>query len=68
MKFLETKPQLKNINSKYFDLFYTVIKNRNDKEIEDDKYENKEVEYINLKDFIPPNHYIGRKNNNEILW
>ena len=26
-KFLQTKPQVKNINIKYYDLYYTVIKN-----------------------------------------
>ena len=33
MKFLQTKPQVKNMNIKYYDLYYTVIKNRDDKEI-----------------------------------
>ena len=50
MKFLQTKPQAKSMNVNYFDLYYTVIKNRDDKEIGDDKYENKEIHYIT------PNH------------
>ena len=33
MKFLQTKPQVKKKNIKYYDLYYTVIKNRDDKEI-----------------------------------
>ena len=32
MKFLQTKPQVKNLNINYYDLFYTVIKKRDDKE------------------------------------
>ena len=31
MKFLQTKPQVKNMNINYFDLYYTVIKNRKEK-------------------------------------
>ena len=64
MKFLQTKPQVKNMNINYYDLYYTVIKNRGAKEILDNKYEN---DYINFNDFITPNHYIGIKNINEIL-
>ena len=45
-------------------MYYTVIKNRDEKEVVNDEYEN---DYINFKDTITPNHYIGRKNNNEIL-
>ena len=37
MKFLQTKPQVKNMNIKYYDLYYTVIKNRDDKEIVDNQ-------------------------------
>ena len=63
MKFLQTKPQVKKMNKKYYDSCYTVIKNRDENEIVDNQYEN---DYINFIDIIP-NHYIGRKNNNEIL-
>ena len=31
-KFLHTKPQVKNTNINYHDLYYTVIKNRDEKE------------------------------------
>ena len=64
MKFLQTKPQVKNMNIIYYDLYYTVIKHRDEKEIVDDEYEN---DYINFNDFITPNHYIGIKNNSKIL-
>ena len=63
MKFPQTKPQVKNMNNNYYDLYYTVIKNRDEKEIVDNKYEN---DYIDFNDFIP-NHYVARKNNNETL-
>ena len=63
MKFLQTKPQVKNMISKYYDLYYTVIKNRNEKEIVDNQYENV---YISFNDVIP-NHYIGRKNDDIVL-
>ena len=58
MKFLQTKSQVKNMNINYHDLYYTVIKNRNEKEImigEDD-----ENDYINFNDIIP-NHNISIK-------
>ena len=64
MKFLQTKPQVKNMNINYYDLFYTVIKNRQKNEIVDNQYEN---DYINSNDFITPNHCIGIKKNNETL-
>ena len=63
MKSVQTKPQLKNMNINYFDLYYTVIKNGDEREIVDDKNEN---DYNNINDIVP-NHDIGRKNNNEII-
>ena len=67
MKFLQTKPHVKNMNINYFDLYYTVIKTRDANRDVDIQYENDENDYINNNDFITPNHYIGRKNDNEIL-
>ena len=58
MKFLQTKPQVKNMNIIYCDLYYTVIKNRDEKEIVDNQYEK---DYISLNDVIIPNHYVGIK-------
>ena len=49
MNFLQTKPQVKNMNINYYDLYYTVIKNGNEKEIVDNQYEN---DYLSFKDFI----------------
>ena len=48
-KFLQTKAEVKNMNINYYDLCYTVIKNR--KEIVDDQYES---DFISFKDFITP--------------
>ena len=31
LNFLQTKPQVKNLNVNYYDLYYTVIKNRKNK-------------------------------------
>ena len=37
MKFLQTKPQVKNMNNKCYDLYYTVVENKDvNKEIVDD--------------------------------
>ena len=58
MKFLQTKPQVKNMKINYYDLYYTVIKNRNEKEIiigEDD-----ENDCINFNDILP-DHNISIK-------
>ena len=54
MKFLQTKPQVKNMNINYYDLFYTVIESRDEKD-------NNEDDYFKFNDFITPYHYIGIK-------
>ena len=53
MKYLQNKPQVKNMNTNYYDFYYTVIKNGDEKENVDNRYQN---DYINLNDFIIPNH------------
>ena len=63
MKFLQTKSQVKNMNINYFDLYYTVIKTRDENKDVDNQYENDENDYIDINDFIMPNQYIGIKNN-----
>ena len=65
MKFLETKPQVKNMNNNFYDFYYTVIKNRNEKENVNDK--DFEKDYNNFDDFITPDHFVGRKNDKEII-
>ena len=54
---LQSKPQVRNMNVKKYDLYYTVIKNRNEEEIPDNQFES---DYIKFSD-ITPNPYIGRK-------
>ena len=67
MKFLQTKPQVKNMNINYCDLYNTVIKVRDENRDIDNQYDNDDNDYIDINDFITPNHYIGIKQNNEIL-
>ena len=66
MKFLQTKPQVKNMNINYYDLYYNVIKTRDENRDIDNQYESDENDYISLNDIVP-NHYVGIKKNNEIL-
>ena len=40
------------MNIIYYDLYYTVIKKRDDKKIVNDEYE---IDYITFNDFITPN-------------
>ena len=61
MKFLQTKPQVKNMNINYYDFYYTVIKTRDENKDIDNQYENIENEYISLNDVVIPNHYVGIK-------
>ena len=65
MKFRQTKPQVKNMNIKYYDLYYTVIKNRNEEDIEEEQKQvldnQNENDIISLNDVIIPNQYIGIK-------
>ena len=61
MKFLQTKPQVKNMNINHFDLYYTVIRIRDENKDIDNQYENDENDYISLNDVVIPNHYVGIK-------
>ena len=67
MKFLQTKHRVKNMNINYYDLFYTVIKTRDENKDIDIQYENDENEYINFNDIVPigikPRETILRKRN-----
>ena len=55
------------MNINYYDLYYTVIKNRDYNQSVNDKYEDNEIDCISFDDIMNPNHYIGRKKNKEIL-
>ena len=61
MKFLQTNPQVKNMNINYYDLYYTVIKTRDENKDIDIRYENDDNDYINFIDIITPNHYTELK-------
>ena len=67
MKFLQIRPQIKNMNINYFDLYYTVIKTKNENKDIDNQYDNDENDYIDINDFINLNHYVGIKNDNVML-
>ena len=67
MKILQTRPEGKNLNKFHYDLYFTVIKNRGDKEIVKNKCEDNENDFKNYVDFITPNYYIGRENDNILL-
>ena len=67
IKLLQTKPQIRSMNYNFYDLFYTVIKNRDDKGIVNDEIENNENDFINFNDFNIPNRYIRRQNYSQTL-
>ena len=66
MKFLQTKPQVQNMDINYYDLYYTVIRIRDENRDIDNQYESNENDYINFNDIVP-NHYIGIKPRETIL-
>ena len=61
LKFLQTKPEIKNKNNNSHDLYYTVIKTRDENRDIDNQNENDENDYINFNDFIIPNHNISHE-------
>ena len=61
MKFLQTKSQVKNMNINYYDLYYTVIKTKDENKDIDNQYESDENDYINFNDIIIPNRNISRE-------
>ena len=61
MKFLQTKPQVKNMNINYYDLYYTVIKTRDENRDIDNQNESDENDYIDINDFITPNHNVSHE-------
>ena len=56
MKFLQTKPQIKNMNNNYYDLYYTIIIIRDENRDIDNQYEDDDNDYINFDQFILPNY------------
>ena len=69
LKFLQTKPQVNNMNINYYDSYYTIIKTRDEKDYEEEQKEivDDENDYINFNDIITPNHYVGIKPRETIL-
>ena len=68
MKFLQTKIQVKNLNFSFCDLFYTVMKNRKEKDNEEEQKEivNNENDDININDSVTPNQLVGIKSRESI--
>ena len=54
MKFLMTKPKVKNMNINYYDLYYTVIKSRDENRDIDNQYKNDDNDYIDINTFSIP--------------
>ena len=65
MNFLQTEPQVKNMNINHYELYYTVLRIRDEKEIIDNQYEN---DYNILNDFFTPNHYARKKIDEKLKW
>ena len=61
INFLQSKPQVKSMNIIYDDLYYTVIKNRDEKEILNDEHGNERNDYIKNDKFVILDHRIGIK-------
>ena len=65
MKFSQTKPQVKNMNNNYYDLYFTVIKVRDEIKDIGNQYENDYIHYNAI--ITTPNHYVGIKPRETIL-
>ena len=66
MKSPQTKPQAKSMNNNYYDLYYTVIKTRDENKDIDNQFENDDTDYIIFNDSVP-NHDVGIKPRETIL-
>ena len=54
------------MNINYYDLYYTVIKARDENKDKDNQYEKDENDYIKFNNIVP-NHYVGIKPRETIL-
>ena len=54
MKFLMTKPQVKNMNINFYDLYNTIIKTRYENTDIDNQYENDDNDCIDMTAFSVP--------------
>ena len=50
MRFLQTKLQVRNMKNNIYDSYYTVIKNRDDEEVVNNRYQDNENDYIDFLD------------------
>ena len=57
MEFFQTKPDIKNMNINYTDLYYTVIKTRDENKNIDSHYKNDYHDYIDINDFLSAINY-----------
>ena len=57
MEFLQTKPDVKNMNINYTDLYYTVIKTRDENQNIDIQFESDYHDYIDINYFFMPLNY-----------
>ena len=64
---MQTEPQIKSVKINFYDLYYTVIRNRDEKETENDKYENKENDYTKYDLFRIPKCDLGFRPRETIL-
>ena len=56
------------MNISQYDLYYSVIKNREEEEIVYDQHVVIEKDSISFIDLITPNIYIGKENNETLKW
>ena len=49
------------MNINYYDIYYTVIKVRDENKDIDSQYEDEYNDFISLNDVIIPNYYVGIK-------
>ena len=59
MTFLQINPQIKNMNINYYDLYYTVIKIRDENRDTNNRYEDDYIDYIDFNDVNRPKNYVG---------
>ena len=67
LQFLRTIRQIKNMNNNFYDLYYILFKNRDDKKSVNNKYGDIGKDHKNYEIFITPNLYFGIKINKEIV-
>ena len=66
-EFLQTKPDIKNMNINYIDLYYTVIKTRNENKNIDNQYKDDYHDYIDINQFFRIPQSLGRRDNDGIF-